>query len=109
MGKSLVEVIGDYLRQLWNCALGYIRRELQSSMDGMPFRIVMTVPAHWPTYAQDQIQRAVQQAGLLDSRGLGLETKFEFVGEAEAAVLAAFFDSNVRCNINVSIECLMLN
>ena len=58
------------------------------AVNSIPFRIVMAMPAYWPTYAQTEVRRAIQTAGLLDDRLYG-KTKLEFVGESEAATLAA--------------------
>lgn len=101
LSKSAVDVVADYLGRLWECALVDIRKQEGSSMDGMPFRIVLTVPANWPLEARDEMRKAAQKAGLLDRRMGALETKLEFVGEPEAAALAAFFDGNIRRNIRV--------
>ncbi|KAF2113651.1 hypothetical protein BDV96DRAFT_647905 [Lophiotrema nucula] len=96
LNKDVVDVIADYLQKLWECAMNDIRRALSSSMEGMPFRIIMTVPANWPRDALNSMKKAAQKAGLLDHRGVGLETRLEFVKEPEAAALASFLDGEIR-------------
>jgi molecular chaperone DnaK (HSP70) len=100
--KSAEEVTADYLRRLWEYALTDIRRQNPRSIDGMPFRIVIGVPANWPQDAQNKMRDAAKQAGLLDPRAGGLMTALEFVAEPEAAALAAFHEGNVRHDIQVS-------
>ncbi|KAF1843607.1 uncharacterized protein K460DRAFT_396871 [Cucurbitaria berberidis CBS 394.84] len=101
LNKTEVDVTSDYLQRLWLCALEDIRRQIPNSIDGMPFRIILSVPAKWPKEARDKMHSAAQKAGLLSRQGGGLETKLEFVGEPEAAAIAAFFEGNVRHNIKV--------
>ncbi|ORY19152.1 hypothetical protein BCR34DRAFT_609778 [Clohesyomyces aquaticus] len=102
IGKPLVEVIADYLHRLWDFAIQDINRQLGASVDGMPFRVVMTVPANWPRDAQKEMEKAAKQAGILDRRMGGLETKFEFVAEPEAAAIASFLDENLPRNLKAS-------
>ncbi|KAF2026845.1 hypothetical protein EK21DRAFT_92091 [Setomelanomma holmii] len=99
--KGVVEVTADYLRCIWNYAMTEIKHQNPRSVDGMPFRIVIGVPANWPQAAQDKMRRAAAQAGLLDTRAGGLVTDLEFVAEPEAAAVASFYEGNIRHNINV--------
>ncbi|KAH7341154.1 hypothetical protein BKA66DRAFT_544029 [Pyrenochaeta sp. MPI-SDFR-AT-0127] len=101
LNKSAVDVTADYLRKLWEFTLADIKRQDPNSMEGMPFRIVLSVPANWPKAAQEKMRSAAKMAGLLDRQGLGLQTQLEFVGEPEAAAVAAFFEGTVRHNIRV--------
>ncbi|KAF2467960.1 uncharacterized protein BDR25DRAFT_266432 [Lindgomyces ingoldianus] len=100
LGKSLEDVIADYLQRIWECALIDIKQQQGSSADSMPLRIIMTVPASWTKDARNQMKSAAIKAGLLSRRIGVMDTKFEFVGEPEAAALAAFFDGNVRRSMN---------
>jgi hypothetical protein len=104
LGKDAVEVTADYLRLIWQYALAEIRRQNPRSTDGMPFRIVIGVPANWPPGAQAKMRTAAQRAGLLESRAGGLLTDLEFIAEPEAAAVAAFHEGNIRHNICVSIS-----
>ncbi|KAF1938603.1 hypothetical protein EJ02DRAFT_514404 [Clathrospora elynae] len=101
LNKTALDVTSEYLQKLWLYALDDIRKQIPNSIDGMPFRIVLSVPAKWPKEARDRMQSAAQRAGLLSRQTTGLETKLEFVGEPEAAAISAFFESNVRHNIKV--------
>lgn len=99
--KTVVDVTADYLRKLWTFTLDEIKRQDPSSMEGMPFRIVLSVPANWPKIAQDKMRTAAKVAGLLDRQLSGLETQLELVGEPEAAAIAAFFEGPVLYSVKV--------
>lgn len=101
LGKDAVEVTADYLRLIWQYAIAEIRHQNPRSIDGMPFRIVIGVPANWPAGAQVKMRMAAQRAGLLDTRAGGLVTDLEFVAEPEAAAVAAFHEGNIRHDICV--------
>jgi molecular chaperone DnaK (HSP70) len=101
LNKEAVDVTADYLKRLWEFAIVEIRQQNPRSIDGMPFRIVIGVPANWPQKAQDKMRIAAKRAGLLDTRKGGLETELEFVAEPEAAAVAAFHEGNIRYNICV--------
>jgi molecular chaperone DnaK (HSP70) len=101
LNKDAVDVTADYLKRLWEFAIGEIRQQNPRSIDGMPFRIVIGVPANWPSKAQDKMRIAAERAGLLETRKGGLETELEFVAEPEAAAVAAFHEGNIRYNICV--------
>jgi hypothetical protein len=100
LGKKVEEVTADYLRRLWDYALAEIRRQIPSSIDGMPFRIVLGMPANWPLDAQEKLRRAATKAGMLNRRP-GLDTVLEFVAEPEAAAIAAFYEGNLTHDIEV--------
>jgi molecular chaperone DnaK (HSP70) len=87
-GKSAVDLIADYLRQLWQ----HVVQSIETSrgeiiVRALRFHIVITVPAIWKGYARQGMQDAAKQAGLLDRRSAGLTT-LSFVPEPEAAALA---------------------
>ncbi|KAI9777720.1 MAG: hypothetical protein M1839_008639 [Geoglossum umbratile] len=102
-GKTAIEVISDYLRFLWSHAIDDMARALgQESILGLLFRVVVTVPATWPRYAQESMRKAVQAAGILTHRNSSPgETVLEIVPEPEAAALATFsdfrYESNIKC------------
>jgi hypothetical protein len=100
LGKKVEEVTADYLKRLWEYALHQIRRDI-STIDGMPFRIVLGMPANWPLDAQEKMRRAAVKAGML-SRRAGLDTVLEFVAEPEAAAIASFYEGNVQHDVEVS-------
>lgn len=106
LNKDPVDVTADYLKRLWDFAMVEIRHQNPRNIDGMPFRIVIGVPANWPQQAQDKMRIAAEQAGLLKSRVGGLETELDFVAEPEAAAVAAFHEGNIRYNIRVSSDLL---
>lgn len=104
LGKTVEDVTADYLKRLWEHALSAIKRDISTSMDGMPFRIVVGMPANWPLDAQKKMRSAAAKAGIL-SRRYGLETVLEFVAEPEAAAVAAFFEGNIQHDVEVCDPC----
>ena len=101
--KDVVDVVGDYLRLLWNSAMQDIGKQLpRQSVDGMPFRVVITVPAIWPTYAQESMRKAAEKAGILAERLSG-ETELQFIPEPEAAALASFADRRYPYQVRASL------
>ncbi|KAE8443514.1 hypothetical protein EG329_001754 [Mollisiaceae sp. DMI_Dod_QoI] len=96
--KSPVDVIADYLRLLWNHVLERLRIRLTTPvLEGMVFKLVLTVPAIWDQNAQTKMRLAAKRAGMLDARPSG-ETTLSLVAEPAAAALATYFDSGIRHN-----------
>ena len=102
--KDVIDVIGDYLRLLWNNAMEDIGKQLpRQSINGMPFRVIITVPASWPDYAERSMRRAAEKAGILAERLSG-ETELHFVPEPEAAALASFSDRKYHYEVRTSLH-----
>ncbi|KAF2651441.1 hypothetical protein K491DRAFT_637347 [Lophiostoma macrostomum CBS 122681] len=96
LGISAVEATADYLRKLWTHTIAAIERELgKRAVDGLPFRVIVTVPAMWPPKAMERTERAARKAGILESRLCG-ETKLDLVPEPEAAALATLAEFRGR-------------
>ncbi|KAF2726578.1 hypothetical protein EJ04DRAFT_517742 [Polyplosphaeria fusca] len=96
--KTPVEAVADYLRLLWAHALKSIEREFgEIALEGLPFNVVLTVPAVWTTKAVNRMRAAANSAGILDDRLAG-QTTLHFVSEPEAAALATFDDLKARPN-----------
>ncbi|KAK1250374.1 hypothetical protein MKX08_010377 [Trichoderma sp. CBMAI-0020] len=86
--KSVVDVISDYLRRLWKHSIINIRRAIGGQLvDLCRFKVVATIPAIWPIYAQMRMHEAIEKAGILSTRNAG-QTILEFLPEPEAAALA---------------------
>ncbi|KAH0499383.1 hypothetical protein TgHK011_006583 [Trichoderma gracile] len=95
-GSHAVDVIGDYLRELWKYSLSFIERAEGASMVQLSaFRVVVTLPAIWPAYAQFRMKEAIEKAGILGPRGVA-DTTLEFISEPEAAALATLKDMSDR-------------
>lgn len=93
---TAVDAVGDYLRELWKHTIESIEREFgQSAVRGLPFRVVVTVPAIWKPYAQQRTREAVHKAGILKGRLCG-ETILHLVPEPEAAALATLAEFRGR-------------
>ncbi|KAF2025630.1 actin-like ATPase domain-containing protein [Setomelanomma holmii] len=100
-GKTPVEAVADYLRLLWQHAVLNIERNLgEATVDGLPFKIVCTVPAVWNNAAVGKMRKASKSAGLMARRAAGTAT-LDFVSEPEAAALATFEDLKYRPNLQV--------
>jgi hypothetical protein len=97
-GKSPVQAVADYLRLLWAHAIENIGRDFgEATIEGLPFRVVLTVPAVWTQQAVSRMRQAAKRAGILSHRTVG-ETTLHFVSEPEAAALATFEDLKARPN-----------
>lgn len=108
-GKTPQDAVADYLRMLWEHAISNMKRKCgQRAVDGLPFKVVITIPAVWPPYAERKMREAAQRAGILQARICG-STTLEFVSEPEAVALATLREfqsrdrSTVRSDINVSM------
>lgn len=105
-GKRVLDIIADYLRQLWNHTLQSVAKTLgESRLAELPFTVVVTVPAIWKGYVRSRMQVAIKAAGILDERPAG-PTVLGFVSEPEAAALATLTDLKSACNIKVSCAIL---
>lgn len=100
----VVDVISDYLRELWQYAVESIERaEGASIIDVSAFKVVVTLPAIWPAYAQFRMKEAIERAGILNVRGV-CDTTLEFISEPEAAALAALQDLSDRQDMVVRLN-----
>ncbi|KAK0763089.1 hypothetical protein N5P37_004073 [Trichoderma harzianum] len=90
--KHVEDVISDYLRELWTHSITNIRRAVGGQLvDISKFKVVVTIPAIWPSYTQPRMIRAIKKAGILESRIAG-DTVLKFITEPEAAALATIND-----------------
>jgi hypothetical protein len=97
--KSVVEVVADYLRLLWEHTIATMKRERGNiGVDGLPFKVVLTVPAIWKPYAQSRMLKAAKLAGITDERLCG-ETILDLVSEPEAAALATLNEYRGRTDV----------
>ncbi|KAM0738809.1 hypothetical protein ACQRIT_006546 [Beauveria bassiana] len=97
-----IELVGCFLRSLWNHCMKNITRALGSDeVASCKIHIVMTVPAIWPHYVQARMKSAAGLAGMLQERSTSsaLETTLEFLSEPEAAALAALAEMHPRPDI----------
>lgn len=100
-GKSVIEVISDYIREVWKHSLENIKKSIGRQMVELSrFQIVVTVPAIWPMYAQSRMEEAIKLAGILGERAAG-NTTVTFISEPEAAALATMDDMSGREDIQV--------
>ncbi|KAH8164516.1 hypothetical protein CIB48_g3748 [Xylaria polymorpha] len=99
LGKTAVQLVGEYLKVLWNHVLEQIHNAKgQTIIDGMPFQVVLTVPAIWSDYARDRMREAVEIAGILKHRVAG-KTTLSFVSEPEAAAIATMPELEDRADL----------
>ncbi|KAM0256664.1 hypothetical protein ACHAQJ_004818 [Trichoderma viride] len=101
--KSAVDVISDYLRELWKHSILNIRRAIGGQLvDLCRFKVVATLPAIWPAYAQIRMYEAMEKAGILKVRTAG-GTTLEFLSEPEAASLATMNGMSMYNKADVKI------
>ncbi|KAL6828349.1 HSP70 family [Trichoderma camerunense] len=101
--KPVVDVISDYLRGLWKHSIRNIRRAIGGQLvDISRFKVVATIPAIWPPYAQMRMLEAIEKAGILESRTAG-DTILEFLTEPEAAALATINDMCTYNQTNMKV------
>ncbi|KAL7973792.1 hypothetical protein HDV63DRAFT_413813 [Trichoderma sp. SZMC 28014] len=101
--KSVVDVISDYLRQLWKHSIINIRRAIGGQLvDLCRFKVVATIPAIWPIYAQMRMHEAIEKAGILSTRNAG-QTVLEFLPEPEAAALATLRSISTYNQANMEV------
>jgi molecular chaperone DnaK (HSP70) len=99
--KTAIEVIGLFLRHLWNHAIQRITETVSRRLvNYSKFHIVLTLPAIWPEYAHRRMREAASLAGMLGER-IADETELTFISEPEAAALATLSDMEGRCDIKV--------
>lgn len=89
-GDGIVELIARFLRELWLHAMEDIARETKV-INNLPFRVAVTVPAIWPSYAREKLKQAVRLAGIEERRKAGRTTVI-LVEEPEAAALCTLFE-----------------
>ncbi|KAK3687457.1 hypothetical protein B0T22DRAFT_534857 [Podospora appendiculata] len=105
MGKTPVDVIADYLRVLWAHVMAKVAKQLGAKhLRGIPFSVVMTVPAIWKPYACAKMMKAAKDAGIISDRDCG-PTTLTFISEPESAARATFADMDVRPDLNVG-DCI---
>ena len=94
--KDPVDVIGCFLRKIWNHTIDSIRRSIGTELlQKSQFHVVITLPAIWPPYAQQRMKQAARSSGILDARPCG-DTVLRFISEPEAAALATIKDLSKR-------------
>ncbi|KAF6790673.1 Hsp70 family chaperone [Colletotrichum sojae] len=97
--KNAIEVISDYLKNLWNHSIESIKLTAGKKLvDLCKFHVVITLPSIWPAYAKARIRPPAQNAGIFDTRAAG-ETTLSFISEPEAAALATMRDLGKRHDI----------
>ncbi|KAK8071323.1 hypothetical protein PG997_011526 [Apiospora hydei] len=88
-GKTVVDVVADYLRCLWAHTIDAITRARgKAVVDVSRFHVVITVPAIWKGYARQTMREAAKKAGILEKRVAVGETCLDLVAEPEAAALS---------------------
>lgn len=94
--KEPVDVVADYLKQLWRHAVEQIELKLtRIAFENMDLRIVLTVPANWDHKAQERTRKAAIKAGITARRSLGAPV-LKLVTEPEAAALAAWKEAGLK-------------
>ncbi|KAI9573191.1 hypothetical protein HD554DRAFT_2059675 [Boletus coccyginus] len=115
-GKSAVQVLGDFMRYLFNCARNYI---IESHANGVSMwmsmenniEFILTHPNGWEGLQQQQIRRAANIAGLVPSSKKKRASQIHLLTEGEASlhfcvthVLASNSVSNLRILSSEDLE-----
>lgn len=95
---DIVEVVADYLRNIWEHTLKEIKTKVD--VDVLPLRVALTIPAIWPHYARERMKKAAEEAGITKSRPIG-QTTLELIEEPEAAALATLLERKKYPEISV--------
>ncbi|KAF5607897.1 heat shock 70 kDa 12B [Fusarium subglutinans] len=99
--KTPVQILGDYLRQLWHhCRQNILRAEGRRMMTVSTVHLVVTLPAIWPYYVRSRMTEALGHAGLLNITKTG-HTTLAFISEPEAAALTCIKENADRFNVRV--------
>ncbi|KAF5652168.1 Hsp70 chaperone protein [Fusarium sp. NRRL 25303] len=99
--KTPVQILGDYLRQLWrHCRENIIRAEGRRMMRISTIHLVVALPAIWPYYVRSRMTEALGHAGLLNITKAG-HTTLDFISEPEAAALTCLKENADRFNVRV--------
>ncbi|KAG5788843.1 hypothetical protein H9Q69_012092 [Fusarium xylarioides] len=99
--KTPVQILGDYLRQLWrHCRQNIVRAEGRRMMTVSTVHLVVTLPAIWPYYTRPRMTEALGHAGLLNITKAG-HTTLDFISEPEAAALTFLKENADRFNVRV--------
>ena len=90
LNKTVVEVFGDFLRYLFECASSYIQDthpDDPNLWDSVKSHIdfVLSHPNGWEGTQQSEMRRAAVQAGLIPDNESG-HTRLSFVTEGEASL-----------------------
>lgn len=95
------DAISAYLKHMWEHCIRKLKdAEGEETVDTARFHVVFTIPAIWPNYARERMQKAIEKAGILKKRKAG-PTTHDFVSEPEAAALATLSGIEGRHNIKV--------
>ncbi|KAI1092295.1 actin-like ATPase domain-containing protein [Rostrohypoxylon terebratum] len=97
-GKTVVDLVADYLRGFWEHVLNEITKDRgKNVVEALRFHVVITLPAIWKGYARKSMEDAVKKAGILDARDAGVTT-LSFAPEPEAAALCTLCEPGRRVN-----------
>lgn len=101
LGMLPEEAISAYLKHMWEHCIKKLKdAEGEETVETSRFHVVFTIPAIWPNYARERMQKAIDKAGILKKRTAG-PTNHDFVSEPEAAALATLSGIEGRHNIKV--------
>jgi hypothetical protein len=88
-GKTATEVVGDYLRGVYNFIIGELeRRTTAAVIEITPLEFWLTVPATW----SDQAKKATRDAAKMAGFGIRPSDTIYMITEPEAAAVAALSD-----------------
>jgi molecular chaperone DnaK (HSP70) len=99
LDKTLEQAVSDYLREVWQSSLDYIRNKLpEGELDRLEIRPIITVPHIWSDGAKSKTLKAFADAGVpvASAASDGIQ---QMVHEPCAAALAVIHDKNMETSI----------
>lgn len=91
-GKTVIQVISDYLELLWNYAEQVLTKTLGgAAITGLPFHFVVATLAIWKPYAWDAMGQVVRNTSMIRPRTPG-PTHVTFAPEPGAAGLSTLLE-----------------
>lgn len=106
LGKTVVEVLSDFLKYLNECAKQYIQEQHpgigQSLWNGPEIHYVLSHPNGWEGPQQALMRQAAEKAGLVPSGG---RNKLTFITEGEASLNRCIEKGLMNDSIRVWRQC----
>ncbi|RSM15087.1 hypothetical protein CDV31_005168 [Fusarium ambrosium] len=101
-GKSVTDMVSDYLRLIYEEVMASLQRRFSNTLNGLKINFVITTPAMWSPAAQHNTMIAARAAGF----GSRPQDSIESVTEPEAAAsytlreYNSFFAGNCSVDVN---------
>ncbi|KAI1080048.1 hypothetical protein F5B20DRAFT_580840 [Whalleya microplaca] len=114
IGKSIVQITGDYLRYVWDHVMREIRlQEIRLQEPGYAgeetqISVFITVPTTWESYACERLKEAAEVAGITGNHHAGT-ISLEVVSEQDSALRAVLPDAANMMNLGVGESFILVD